>query len=54
MDEHKIVHFDIYCKTCKCLEKDEHEEPCDDCLLTPTNINSHKPIKYKKRRKKNE
>ena len=44
----KIVDFDKYCPTCKHKEvKDkEGEEPCEECLSSPTNLDSHKPVKY--------
>lgn len=46
MDEKvKIVDF-TYCKTCKYGSKEESEEPCDECLNTFTNENSHKPVCY--------
>jgi len=44
--ETKEVYFNVYCKTCKYQPKAEHEDPCHDCLSTPANINSHKPINY--------
>lgn len=35
-----------YCKTCKYKDLDEAEEPCNECLTFPVNIDSRKPIKY--------
>ena len=43
----KEVHFVDYCKTCKYGPKQEHEDPCDECLSQPWNEYSHKPVKYK-------
>lgn len=46
--DHKEVYFDRYCKTCKNFKKDENQEPCDECLSEPTNLHSHKPVKWEK------
>ena len=43
----KFVEFDKYCLTCEHSEIPNGEEPCEECLCTPTNIDSHKPINYK-------
>ena len=43
----KIVEFDKYCPTCKSKDVPNGEEPCEECLCNPTNIDSHKPINYK-------
>ena len=42
----KEVYFNEYCKSCKYEKLEEDEYPCHDCLSTPMNINSHKPIHY--------
>ena len=46
---YKFVDFE-YCNTCKFKNvKDEKgEEPCNECLTEPVNLNSNKPIKYEK------
>ena len=44
----KEVYFDQYCKTCEHKEKEEKENPCNECLNEPVNTNSHKPTKYAK------
>lgn len=50
MDEHyKEVYFDQYCKTCKYWELEDTEEPCNECLGEPTNLYSHKPVKWKEK-----
>ena len=44
----KIVDYKTYCKKCKfknCKDQDG-EEPCNECLNNPVNLNSKKPIKY--------
>ena len=42
----KEARFDIYCKYCKHFEKEETESPCNECLESPANDNSHNPVKY--------
>ena len=42
----KIVEFFIYCKQCKNHPVNETEDPCNECLTTPVNIESHKPINF--------
>ena len=46
---YKEVYFDQYCETCKHKELEQHKEPCDECLSNPTNLYSHKPVKYEKK-----
>lgn len=43
----KEVRFDIYCRRCFYRDKEEKDEPCDECLENPVNAYSHKPIYYK-------
>lgn len=45
----KIVEFSVYCPTCKHYEKEGVEEPCDECLENPMNIDSHKPVKWEEK-----
>ncbi len=42
-----FVEFDKFCKDCKYYDKNETEEPCNECLTNPTNINSVKPVMFK-------
>lgn len=49
--EYKEVYFDKYCKSCKHWESSEFDEPCNECLATPANLHSHKPVKYEKKEK---
>ena len=42
----KEVYFDGYCHKCMFKDKDEAEEPCDDCLEQAMNEFSHKPVKF--------
>lgn len=52
MDEpNKMVRFDLYCYKCKHYdEKDEHKEPCDECLSEPLNLNTVRPVNFKERK----
>lgn len=43
----KIVLYDQYCKKCAHWTKREYEDPCYDCLNTPVNEDSHKPVNFK-------
>lgn len=47
--DYKEVYFDKYCKTCKHKDLKEEEFPCDICLEEPTNLNSHKPVKWEEK-----
>jgi len=40
------VDFHLYCRTCKFAGKKEDEDPCDECLTHPANVDSRKPINY--------
>lgn len=51
---YKEVHFHEYCKSCKFKDMKNKEEPCDECMSEPTNLNSHKPVKYEKGKSTNE
>lgn len=43
------VYFDKYCKLCEYRDKEENEEPCDECLTNPVNTNCHKPVMFKEK-----
>ena len=45
-DNLHIVSFDMYCPSCKYVNKDQNEEPCDTCLSIPARENSRKPEKW--------
>ena len=51
-DIYKEVYFDKCCGTCKYEKTKEEDDPCDECLANPVNVNSHKPVKYEKEEKK--
>lgn len=44
-----IVDFERYCKTCKHKDKKENESPCDECLDSPMNLQSAKPIRWEEK-----
>lgn len=46
---YKEVHFHEYCKTCKNRGVKNTDEPCNECLSEPTNLNTHRPVKYEKK-----
>lgn len=43
------VYFDQYCKTCEYKDLPEVKDPCNECLATPMNLQSHKPCNYKEK-----
>lgn len=45
-EEYLEVYFDKYCKKCKSSNVDETKDPCHECLSTPANLYSHKPINF--------
>ena len=49
---YKEVHFHEYCKTCKNRKVSNTEEPCNECLSEPINLNTHRPVKYEKKETK--
>lgn len=49
---YKEVFFDRYCGTCRYEKMLETDDPCDECLINPVNLYSHKPINWKEKDKK--
>lgn len=45
----KEVYFGNYCESCKYEQTDETDDPCNECLSYPENVDSHKPIHYKEK-----
>ena len=45
---YKEVYFRIYCETCKYVDLEDHEDPCNECLEYGANVDSHKPVKWKR------
>lgn len=49
MEEQKTkeVFFYEYCEKCVNWKKPDVDEPCNECLNEPFNMNSHKPVYFK-------
>ena len=49
LNNEKEVYFNEYCKKCvnKDVSEDDPEGDCWECLESPVNIDSHKPINFK-------
>lgn len=47
---YKEVYFHEYCKKCRYEKTEQHEEPCNECLLEPLNWNTHRPVKYEEKK----
>ena len=45
--QERIVEFEKYCLTCEHKACKDDEEPCNECLQNPTNMDSRKPVNYK-------
>lgn len=45
----KEVYFDEYCKKCKYCKLKDEEDPCNECLTSPVNLYSHKPVNFKQK-----
>lgn len=45
------VDFEKYCPLCSYKDLKESKDPCNECLTTPANYNSAKPIKWKEHEK---
>lgn len=43
---YREVRFDLYCKKCKYEQCNNYESPCEECLDTPKNLYSEKPINF--------
>ena len=48
-ETYKEVFFWQYCKTCKHEKTKESEDPCHNCLNSPSNVHSHKPINWEEK-----
>lgn len=47
MDMKKEANFAKYCPLCKEAKRDEHEDPCNECLQYPAQLWTTKPIYFK-------
>ena len=45
---YKHVEF-MYCKTCKHWKTPPDEEPCNECLDEPVNLNSYRSVNYEEK-----
>lgn len=43
----KEVYFNYFCQRCVNAPRKETEEPCNECLSYPWNMDSHKPVNFK-------
>lgn len=50
-DQYFEVYFDQYCNKCKYKNCTKYEDPCEECLDNPVNLNSHKPINFEEIKK---
>ncbi|MFR5683874.1 MAG: hypothetical protein ACLUD1_07480 [Clostridia bacterium] len=50
-EEYQEVYFDQYCKTCTYEKLEEKLDPCNECLESGENLNSHKPVKWEEKKK---
>ena len=46
---YKEVYYDQYCSKCEHKDLKDNEQPCNDCLLEPVNVHSHKPVNFKEK-----
>ena len=49
MNQEKEVYFGQYCMKCTHKNCSEDEDPCCDCLESPSNLDSHKPVRFKEK-----
>lgn len=49
INENKEVYFHMYCEKCKHEKVKDIDEPCNECLDNPTNLYSHKPVKFEEK-----
>lgn len=48
--QNKEVFYKDWCHKCQFEKVDEGEDPCNDCLNHPSNLNSHKPTEFKEKK----
>ena len=49
-NEFKEVRFDLYCNRCAHEKTYSGDDPCDECLATPKNKYSIRPVNFKDRK----
>lgn len=47
-----IVEFENWCAKCKYVDLSVQEEPCQECVSTPVNTDSRKPVKWEEKKKR--
>lgn len=47
--QEREVYYYKWCATCEFKDVPEADEPCNECLGQPYNIDSHKPVNYKEK-----
>lgn len=47
----KEVFFYEYCEKCVNWKVPDGDDPCNECLGEPFNMNSHKPVYFKKNKR---
>lgn len=47
----KIVEYDEWCAKCKHILAKDSDDPCNECLNTPVNQGSKKPINYEENKR---
>ena len=40
----KFANYYKFCKLCKHKDEEETDEPCNECLTLPVNVDTRKPI----------
>lgn len=49
----KFVNFRLYCPKCAHYAVPQDQEPCNECLEYPVNVESEKPVNYKEKERVN-
>lgn len=53
-DIEHIVDFYKYCESCRHYDKQDFEDPCNECLTNTINLYSRKPVNYEQKTGKSE
>lgn len=49
--DQKEVDYVTWCPKCKYIDIPDTDDPCNECLTYPTNLYSHKPVKFEEGKK---
>jgi hypothetical protein len=52
LNEYDEVAFSEYCLRCKHKDVNHWEDPCNECLNNPINLNSRKPVNFEEKETK--